>query len=69
MLQSIAEIISLLVLEYVIKGPGYAICRLFVRKQDLSSDQLKVALAGFGFWVAVIAACYAVYPYVMAHDA
>jgi hypothetical protein len=63
MLQLIAEVVSFLMLEYLIRGPGYLICRLFVKKSDLSIEHGKVLMIGFAFWVCLIAAIYAGYTY------
>jgi DMSO reductase anchor subunit len=61
MLQLVAEVVSFLILECALRGPGYLICRLFVRKEELSVDHGKVLVAGFVFWVVVIAGTYAAY--------
>ena len=63
MLQLIAEFVSFLMLDYVIRGPGYVICRFFVKKEHLSIEHGKVLVVGFAFWVGLIAAAYAGYTY------
>lgn len=37
------------VIELVIRGPGYLICRTL--KRDIAADSAWVALAGFAFWL------------------
>jgi hypothetical protein len=61
MLQAIAEFASFLVLDYLIRGPGYLICRLFLKKSEVSVEDGKVLLIGFAFWICLIAAIYAGY--------
>ena len=63
MLHAIAEFASFLVLDYLIRGPGYVTCRVFMKKEDVSIEDGKVLVVGFTFWVCLIAAIYVGYPY------
>jgi hypothetical protein len=63
MLQAIAEFASFLVLDYLIRGPGYLVCRLFLKKDEVSVEHGKVLVTGFAFWVCLIAAIYAGYSF------
>ena len=58
----IGGIIVEVVLEVVIRGPGYLICRLF--KKDIEPDSAWVVFVGIGFWLLVGFAGYYMYQYV-----
>jgi hypothetical protein len=57
----LADLFTGIVLEYGVKAPGYIICRLFWKREDLHVEQLKVALTGLVFWAFVIVGCYVAY--------
>jgi hypothetical protein len=63
MLQLVAEVVSFLMLDYLIRGPGYVICRVFLKKDEVSIEHGKVLMIGFVFWLCLIAAIYAGYTY------
>jgi hypothetical protein len=54
-----AHIAIELVLEILIRGPGYSICRIFRKDIDLESGW--VVLAGLMFWAMVAIAGYFAY--------
>ena len=60
----IAEVFLNIVLEVLVKGPGYLICRVFWKAEDIDPDQFKVLVAGLLFWVAIIAGGYAAYVHI-----
>jgi hypothetical protein len=51
-LKFIGRIIAEVVLEFLIKGVGYMLCRPFSRK-ELDPDGGLVAFVGLAFWIAV----------------
>ena len=63
MLQLVAEFVSYLVLECLLRGTGYLICRIFLKEEYLDEDQGKVLIVGFIFWVLVIGGICAGYAY------
>jgi len=48
-----------IVLEVLIKGPGYIICRQF--SKNVNPDGLAVVFVGFIFWAAIGGCGYALY--------
>ncbi len=50
------------VLEILVRGPGYRICRVF--KQEVNADSGWVAAAGVAFWIVISVAGYHGYAYV-----
>ena len=52
-LRLIAQIFFEIVLEIIVRGPGYLICRLF--KRDIDPDGGWVFISGIVFWVALVA--------------
>ena len=52
-LRLIAQFFLEIVLEIVIRRPGYLICRLF--KKDIDPEGGWVAATGIVFWVALVA--------------
>lgn len=55
----LGEMFMQIVVELLVKGPGYLICRLF--RRDASPDGGVVVLVGLLFWAVVVGAIYAVY--------
>ena len=47
------------ILEIVIRGPGYLICRIF--RKDVDPDGGWVATAGFAFWLVLLCGVYFLY--------
>lgn len=60
----IARLFVEIVLEILIKGPGYIICRQF--SKNVNPDGLAVVFVGFIFWVAIGGCVYAVYLFLLA---
>lgn len=57
----LGELFMQIVVELLVKGPGYLICRLF--RRDANADGVVVVLVGLLFWAAVAGAIYAAYSY------
>jgi len=51
-LRLIAQFFLEIILEIVIRGPGYLICRLF--RKGIDPDSGWVAVAGIVFWVTLV---------------
>jgi hypothetical protein len=50
-LRAIGNIVLEVVLEILIRGPGYLICRIF--KKDINPEGGWVIVAGLAFWIFV----------------
>lgn len=55
-LRVIGAILSDVVLEIIIRGPGYLICRAF--DKNIDADSVLVVVIGFAFWIVLAIAGY-----------
>jgi hypothetical protein len=60
----IAEVFVLVVIEVMIKRPGYLICRMFWRADEVDPKDFKVLVVGLLFWLAIIAGGDAAYRHI-----
>ena len=60
-LRVIGNIVLEVVLEILIRGPGYLICRVF--KQDINPEGGWVIVVGLAFWVFVVVSGFYTYSY------
>jgi hypothetical protein len=61
MLRVIGNTVLEVVLEILIRGPGYLICRIF--KDDINPDGGWVIVAGLTFWVLIAVSGFYAYLY------
>ena len=55
----VGELFLQIVVELLIKGPGYFICRLF--RKEVNPDGAAVVFVGLLFWVLIGSGIYVVY--------
>jgi hypothetical protein len=60
-LRVIGNIVLEVVLEFLIRGPGYLICRTF--KKDINPEAGWVIVAGLAFWIFVVVSGFYTYSY------
>lgn len=60
-LRAIGNIFFEVMLEILIRGPGYLICRIF--KKNIDPDGGWIVVVGFSFWILVAVAGYSTYAY------
>lgn len=60
----LAQFFVEIVLEVLVKGPGYVICRLFSKNVD--TDGFMIVIVGLLFWLVIGGCGYAVYKYLLA---
>ena len=63
LLRVIGQFVLEIVLEILIKGPGYVIVRAFRRRESVDPDSAVVILVGILFWVVLIVGGYLAYQY------
>jgi|GraSoi2013_100cm_1033763.scaffolds.fasta_scaffold496267_2 hypothetical protein len=68
-LRVIGQFVLELVLEILIKGPGYVIVRALRRRKDIDPEGAVVILVGILFWVVLVVGGYVAYRYVAAAGA
>ena len=63
--RAIAQIFIELILELLIKGPGYLVLKLFSNSREKEPTENKLLVVGLLFWFVVGAGTYLVFKYGM----